>query len=126
MDRSSAHFVRLWCPCLAGLIVSGCAASFSLREAREISCDRLLVLSEQGTTDHIRYMGSDFTYHYVFDERPGKRRSYKVRADKMKLNETFLPGEDSYVLHPWVIEGKPFGSKTEEAVTSAPPAEDDR
>ncbi len=96
-----------------------------MREAREVSRDRLLALSEQGNADHIRYMGSDYTYHYVFDARPDKGRSYKVRADSMKLRETFLPGEDSYVLHPWVIEGKAFGSKTEEAVTNAPPAADD-
>jgi hypothetical protein len=42
------------------------------------------------------------------------------------LRDTFRVGEDSYVLRPWVIEGKPFGSKTEEAVTNAPPAEGDR
>lgn len=126
MNRSSALLSRLLFALLAGPIVAGCAATFSVREAREVSRDRLLALSEQGTTDHIRYMGSDYTYHYIYDARPGKERSYKLRANSMKLRETFQLGEDSYVLHPWVIEGKPFGSKTEEAVTNAPPAEDDR
>ena len=126
MNRSSALVIWLLFTLLAVLPMAGCAATFSARDAREVSRDRLLELSEAGTTDHIRYMGSDFSYHYVYDARPGKKQSYKIRTDSMKLRETFRLGEDSYVLHPWVIEGKPFGSKTEEAVTSAPPAADDR
>ncbi len=104
-------------PLLAGLAVSGCA-TFSVSSAREISQERLLALSEQGNANHFLYMGSDFTYHYVYDSRPNRKRSYKVRVDKIKLRDTFLPGEDSYVLHPWVIEGTPFGSTVQEAVTS--------
>lgn len=107
------------------LLTAGCAATFSERSAREISRERLVALSETGTSDHLRYMGSDFSYHYVFDARPGKECSYKVRTESMKLRETFRVGEDSYLLLPWVIEGKPFGSKTAEAVTNAPPAEGD-
>ena len=108
-----------------GLLVAGCMTTFSQRDAREVSRERLLELSEAGRCDHILYMGSDFYYHYVYDSRPDKGRSYKIRADGMKLQNTFGVGEDSYVLHPWVIEGKPFGSKTAEAVTNEPRAADD-
>ena len=108
------------------LLAAGCATTFSAKAAREVSRERLLDLSEAGRADHLRYMGSDFSYHYVFDARPGKERSYKVRADGMRLRDTFRVGEDSYVLLPWVIEGTPFGSKTEEAVTNAPPVSGDR
>jgi hypothetical protein len=135
MNRSSALFVRFAAPLVAGLVVAGCA-TFNVHSAREISQERLLALSEQGNASHILYMGSDFTYHYVFDSRPDRKRSYKIRAEKIKLQDTFLPGEDSYVLHPWVIEGTPFGSTVQEAVTNElpveeadsdePPAADDR
>jgi hypothetical protein len=108
-----------------GLLAAGCTATFSQREAREVSRERLLELSEAGRSNHLLYEGSDFHYHYVYDSRRGKERSYKVRADQINLRETFSVGEDSYVLHPWVIEGQPFGSKTEETPTSEPPAADD-
>jgi hypothetical protein len=111
---------------LAGLLVAGCAATFSPSNAREVSRERLVELSDAGHSDHILYEGSDAGYHYVFDSRPEKRRSYKVRSDSVKLKDTFPVGEDSYVLHPWVIEGKPFGSRTDEPVSGAPPAEVDR
>ncbi len=117
-------FVRVLAP-LSGLLVAGCLATFSQREAREVSRERLLELSEAGRSDHLVYEGTDAGYHYVFDSRRDKARSYKIRADGLKLRDTFRVGEDSYVLHPWVIEGKPIGSKTEEPITSAPPAEDD-
>jgi hypothetical protein len=107
-------------------LAAGCATTFSAQAAREVSRERLLDLSEAGTANHLRYMGSDSAWHYVYDARPDKRRSYKVRADSMKLRDTFRIGEDSYVLLPWVIDGTPFGSKTDEAVTRAPPAADDR
>jgi hypothetical protein len=109
----------------SALLAAGCAATFSQRDAREVSRERLLELSEAGRSDHLRYEGSDFHYHYVYDSRPGKERSYKVRADQINLRETFPVGDDSYVLHPWVIEGQPFGSKTEETPTNEPPAADD-
>jgi hypothetical protein len=108
-----------------GLCVAGCISTFSQRDAREVSRERLQELSEAGTCDHILYMGSDFYYHYAYDSRPERARSYKIRADGMPLRDTFRVGEDSYVLHPWVIEGKPFGSKAAEAVTNEPPAADD-
>ena len=101
---------RLWallCVCMT----AGCAATFSLGSAREVSRDRLLQICEKGKADHLSYMGSDFNYHYVFDSRPGKERTYKVRATDMKLANTFSVGEDSYVLLPWVIEGQLMGSK---------------
>jgi hypothetical protein len=107
------------------LLAAGCMATFSQHDAREVSRERLLELSEAGRSDHLLYEGSDFYYHYVYDARRGKERSYKVRADGMTLRETFPVGDDSYVLHPWVIEGQPFGSKTEETPTSEPPAADD-
>src|SRR5262245_55520880 len=108
-----------------GLLAAGCAATFSQRAAQEVTRERLLELSEAGRSDHLLYEGSDFYYHYVYDSRPGKERSYKVRADRINLRETFPVGDDSYVLHPWVIEGQPFGSKTEETPTSEPLAADD-
>ena len=106
------------------MLAAGCM-SFSQSNAREVSRERLLELSEAGHSDHLLYEGSDFYYHYVYDSRPGKLRSYKVRADQIKLRETFPVGDDSYVLHPWVIEGQPFGSRTEETPTSEPPSADD-
>jgi hypothetical protein len=98
----------LWAlPCV--LILAGCAATFSPGAAREVSRDHLLQISEVGKTNHLTYMGSDFSYHYVFDSRPGKERTYKVRIADMKLANTFSVGEDSYVLLPWVIEGQLMG-----------------
>jgi hypothetical protein len=111
---------------LGALLATGCVTTFSAPAAREVSRERLLDLSEAGTADHLRYMGSDFSYHYVYDARPGQGRSYKIRVSELKLRDTFRVGEDSYVLLPWVVEGKPFGSKTTEAVTNAPPAEGGR
>ncbi len=108
-----------------GLLIAGCVSTFNARDAREVSRERLLELAEAGTCDHLLYMGSDFYYHYAYDSRPDRARSYKVRADGMKLQDTFRVGEDSYVLHPWVVEGKPFGSKYAEPVTNEPPAADD-
>jgi hypothetical protein len=97
---------------LCVLIPAGCAATFSPGGAREVSRDRLLQICETGKSDHLTYMGSDFSYHYVFDTRPGKDRTYKIRITDMKLANTFSVGEDSYVLLPWVIEGQLMGSKT--------------
>src|SRR5258708_31304137 len=85
-------------------LAAGCATTFSAQAAREVSCDRLLDLSEAGTANHLRYMGSDSAWHYVYDARPEKGRSYKVRVDGMKLRDTFRVGDDSYVLLPCVIE----------------------
>ena len=96
---------------LCVLVLAGCAATFSPGAAREVSRDRLLAISEAGKSDHLTYMGSDAYYHYVFDSRPGKERTYKVRVTDLKLANTFPVGEDSYVLLPWVIEGQLMGSK---------------
>ncbi len=111
---------------LAAMLASGCATTFNAQNAREVTRERLLELSEAGKSDHLFYVGSDLGYHYVFDSRPTKGRSYKIRADNMTLRDTFRVGEDGYVLYPWVIEGKTLGSKTEEVITNEPPAEDDR
>ena len=112
--QSRALILRSLLSVVAVISAFGCAAAFNPKEAREISRGRLLELSEEGCTDHMLYEGSDFSYHYVYDSRPDRRRSYKIRTDVMPVRETFHVGEDSYVLHPWVIEGKPFGSRTEE------------
>ena len=47
-------------------------------------------------------------------------------SEELGLRDSFPLGEDSYVLRPWVIEGKPLGRKTEEMLTNAPPAAVDR
>jgi hypothetical protein len=96
------------------LLLPGCFSAFNQRSAHEVSRDKLLQISEKGTTDHLQYVGSDFQYHYVYDSRPGKERSYKINVREVKLKDTFAVGEDSYVLHPWVIEGTPFGSKVDD------------
>jgi hypothetical protein len=98
---------------LSALLLAGCAATFSPGAAREISRDRLLAISEKGNTKHLQYMGSDIEYHYIWDSRAGKERSYKIRMNEMKLAATFSVGEDSYVLYPWLIEGQPLGSPPE-------------
>src|SRR5689334_15447422 len=116
MKPSSRQITEAAAAILWVLTAAGCATTFSAQAAREISREQLLTLSEAGTADHLRYMGSDLGHHYVFDARPGKERSYKLRASEIKLRDTFRVGEDSYVLFPWVIDGQPFGSKTEEAV----------
>ena len=110
---------------LCALILSSCAATFSPGGAREVSRDRLLRISEAGQANHLTYMGSDFSYHYVFDSRPGKERTYKVRIADVKLANTFSVGEDSYVLLPWVIEGQLMGTRpTEVGVESADKSRD--
>jgi hypothetical protein len=126
MKRIHAMIFRLRPIVLSGLLLAGCASTFSAQNAHEVSRDRLVQISEAGTADHLLYMGSDFNYHYAYDSRVGKERSYKIRAAGMPLRDSFPLGEDSYVLQPWVIEGKPLGRKTEEMLTSAPPAAGDR
>jgi hypothetical protein len=96
---------------LAATVSAGCSA-FSTQSAREVSRERLLEISEKGRSDHLKYVGSDFAYHYVYDSRPGVEKTYRVRADSIKLADTFpVSSDDSYVLHPWLIEGKLLGSK---------------
>ena len=95
---------------LAATLSTGCN-TFSTQSAREVSRERLLEISEKGRSDHLKYVGSDFAYHYVYDSRPGVEKTYRVRADSIKLADTFPVGsDDSYVLHPWLIEGKLLGS----------------
>ena len=102
---------RILCFLLAALLLAGCSP-FSVKGAREVDRDRLLVLSEKGKNDHLRYVGSDGTYHYVVDSRPESGRTYKVRADQIALEDTFRVGDDdSYVLWPQLIEGKKLGKK---------------
>ncbi len=108
-----------------GLLLAGCASPFSAREAHEVSRERLLRISEAGPIDHLHYVGSDASYHYIHDVQTGKERSYKIRADGLKIRDTFPLGEDEYALLPWVIEGTPFGSQTEETPTNAKPGVDD-
>lgn len=108
---------------LIAVILAGCAATFSPGGAREVSRDRLLQISETGKSDHLTYMGSDFNYHYVFDSREGKERTYKVRVTELKLANTFSVGEDSYVLLPWVIEGRLMGSKPKDLEKADPGVE---
>ncbi len=123
MSCKRANLSRaLWC-LLCLLILAGCTATFSPGSAREISKDRLLQISESGKSDHLTYMGSDFNYHYVFDSRPGKERTYKVRVTDLKLANTFSLGEDYYVLLPWVIEGQLMGSKPKDTEKAAPGVE---
>jgi hypothetical protein len=104
-------------------MTAGCAATFSPGDAREVSRDRLLAICETGRADHLTYMGSDFHYHYVFDSRPGKERTYKIRVKDMKLADTFSIGENAYVLHPWVIEGQLLGSKPKDLEPGDPAIE---
>lgn len=108
---------RVWLCCLlvqlVMLLLSGCAAVFDPRAAREVSRERLLELADAGRADHMKYQGSDRAWHYVFDDRPDRRQAYKVRAEDMELENTFDVGEDAYVLHPWLIEGKRLGKKPE-------------
>lgn len=96
---------------LAAWPLAGCTSVFSARSAREVSREKLLALADVGAGDHIQYVGSDRTYHYVYDQRPDRQKSYKVRAEQIELKSTFDVGEDSYVLWPWLIEGKLLGSK---------------
>jgi hypothetical protein len=89
------------------LCAAGCAETFSMRRATEITREQLLNLSEKDKSDHVVY---------VCDVRPGTEDSYKVRADSLKLTDTFRVGsryDEPYVLYPWVIEGKPLGRKPE-------------
>lgn len=113
MLQSRHLIVRLLWALLAAPFVAGCATPFMAPTAREVSHERLLEISEAGTSDHLRYVGSDGQFHYVDDTRKGTKKSYKVRADSMKLADTFALGKDSYVLHPWVIEGTMMGTKPE-------------
>lgn len=99
---------------LTAASLAGCMSVFSTGSAREVSREKLLALADTGAGDHIRYMGSDRDYHYVFDERADRHKSYKVRASTIELKDTFNVGDDSYVLWPWLIEGKLLGSKPEE------------
>jgi hypothetical protein len=99
---------------LAGCLAGGCAQTFGIRAAKEISRDELLSMADRGKANHVRYMGSDEAYHYVYNTRDGEEGSYKVRADRLRLEQTFRVGDDdSYILWPWLIEGKRLGAKPE-------------
>jgi hypothetical protein len=116
------HFRKTFCRhstwmALGLTLFPGCFNAFSQRNAREVSCEKLLQISEQGRSDHLQYVGSDFSFHYVFDNRKGHERSYKVAANSIKLVDTFGVGDDSYVLHPWMIEGKKLGIQAEDELT---------
>lgn len=101
----------LWGVIFAGVCISGCTP-FSTSGAREVTRDRLLQLADAGHTDHMQYVGSDGAWHYVYDSRPDRMRTYKVRSDQLALKDTFEVGEDEpYVLHADVIEGKLLGAK---------------
>jgi hypothetical protein len=109
-----AHFRTRWMPiALLALLVPGCASVFSSGRAKEVSREKLLQLADTGNASHMQYMGSDQVYHYVYDSRPDKGKSYKVRSDQIELQDTFDVGEDSYILHPWLIEGKRLGKQPE-------------
>jgi len=109
-------------------LLAGCSP-LDVNSAREVSRERLLILSEQGHNDHLRYVGSDTKYHYVFDSRPESERMFKVRSNEIKLQDTFAPGsEEPYVLWPQVIEGKLLGEKPREELhgpKQAPTGEQD-
>jgi hypothetical protein len=107
-----ARFLIRWIPVAPlAFVLAGCMSMFSAAGAREVTREKLLRLADSGASDHIRYMGSDSGYHYVYDSRPDRGKSYKIRSDQIKLQDTFEIGEDSYVLHPWLIEGKLLGKK---------------
>lgn len=110
--RSAIRIVWLALPLV---LVAGCTPVFNARAAQEVSRDKLLWLAEKGQADKLKYVGSDNGYHYVFDSREGAERSYKVRADAIKLKDVFPVGdEEGYVLYPWVIEGSRFGTRPRE------------
>jgi hypothetical protein len=93
------------------MLLAGCTSVFSREAAREVSRDKLLALADSGAGNHMHYVGSDRAYHYVYDRRDDRQKSYKVRAEQIELKNTFDVGEDSYVLWPWLIEGKLLGAK---------------
>lgn len=93
------------------LLLAGCVSPFNTGSAREVTRDRLLALADEGAANHMEYRGSDRVYHYVYDNREDRKRTYKIRADQFQLRDTFEVGEDSYVLHPWLIDGKLMGTQ---------------
>ncbi|MSR56062.1 MAG: hypothetical protein EXS05_00070 [Planctomycetaceae bacterium] len=96
---------------LIALWPAGCASPFNIHSANEVTRERLLELADTGAADHMQYMGSDRAFHYVYDERPNRQKTYKVRREQIELKERFGVGEDSYTLHPWLIEGDLLGTK---------------
>jgi hypothetical protein len=94
------------------LLAGGCRGVFNARSARDVTREELLELGDTGTADFLHYVGTSDGYHYVFDTRHDKEASYRIRADQMKLAETFAPGDQKpYVLYTWLIEGKRLGRK---------------
>jgi len=93
------------------LSLAGCSV-FDAKAAREVTREHLVKLADADHADHMQYVGSDGGWHYVLDSRPDRMRPYKIRADQIKLQDTFDVGEDEpYVLHSDVIEGQLLGSK---------------
>jgi len=120
MTLSSAPLCRLIIVCMGATLLAGCMNVFSPRGAKQVSRDRLLQICERGPIDHLRYMGTESGYHYLYETLPGKERTYKIAADAVKLADTFPVGADSYPLYPWTVEGKLLGSKPEKEVGGAP------
>lgn len=96
------------------LAAAGCAQLFSDRAGRDVTREELLRMADTGTTDHLKYIGSDRDYHYVFRSKPGQEGTYRIPTDELPLKDTFEVGtSDSYILWPWLIEGKLLGTKPE-------------
>ncbi|MCY2963261.1 MAG: hypothetical protein NT069_06340 [Planctomycetota bacterium] len=96
--------------------VCGCSP-FNFSPARVIVIDKdlLQVIADEGAGDHLYYAGSDSEYHYLVDTRPQKGQAYKIETKQLRLNDTFLRGEDEpYVVYPHVIAGKKLGGKPKE------------
>jgi hypothetical protein len=72
INRKEMHIV-LSALALSASCLTGCSP-FDVKSAREVSRDRLLVISEKGQNDHLRYVGTEGAYHYVQDTRPDVQR----------------------------------------------------
>ncbi|MFM7160894.1 MAG: hypothetical protein ACKO3P_11055 [Planctomycetaceae bacterium] len=121
VDRRRWQRVRGWGvrACGLGLMVwvgglSGCASSpwLAQRAAREISKENLAALADEGSGDHLLYLGSQGGYHYLRDSRSAYAAPFKVDDRALKLGQTFpLQSEEPYVVYPHVIAGRKLGQK---------------
>jgi len=100
---SSLAFI-CWMSAVLGF---GCSASFNAQHATTTTPAYLRTIVRVDTTNHLAYMGSDGSYHYVFHVQIGDGGSFRVPISEWQPPRTFPVGQgDPYVVNPLMLSGQ--------------------